>query len=495
LLVQKGATPDAHALFAAINSKLSEVLETLLAAGLDPNIRRQQDLKGKDPSGITLPESEEYSLWVAATRHGIMEGKTIDENRQARDVALKITNLLLAHGADPFATFKRESPYNISERDDASVEEDEDSALISAEELDAEAGCRSVLILHDLLERGNLVYPIKLSSLDVQQRDSRGRTVLHAACLSQAGVHAPIDNLLAETGTEEDPRDKAPSFLHHLLSRGADTLAVDNQGRNILHLMLATTNRYATSCHPILHVLPLLSDADVAVLVKHTDTYGNTPLHLALRYAIWQGDASPVEALLEAGADPSAQDNRGTTALHVLAYRVMQSEGCRSLFSKMLKRGLDINARNAAGQTPIFNLNKPFPSYIESVAFDRAESMTPSQGLAFFEDAGADVFVRDKQGQGLLHIAARLTEASGSLLYHTGAWAQVRSATRFELLVNKGLDAAMEDDRKRTALDVAAAYDNQSVLKLFDKDNARNKVTAADIEANFVSEDGVDIGW
>jgi ankyrin repeat protein len=493
LLVQKGATPDAHSLFAAIDFKLLNVLETLLAAGLDPNIRRTQDSKGQNTFRETMSESEEYPLWVAATRHGIMEDKTADEKREARNIALKTMNLLLVNGADPFAMFERENSNNISERDDATVEEGKESALISAEELDAEAKFQTSSILHDLLEHGNLVHPIlKLSYLDVQRRDLRGRTVLHAACRSQAGVHAPIDILLTETDTEENSREKAPSFLHHLLSKGADLLAVDDQARNILHLMLATTNVYRPSCHPILHALPLLCDANIAVLVTQADTYGNTPLHLALRYAIRQSDASPAEALLKAGADPFAQDNRGNTALHLLAYRVLESEASRSLFSKMLERGLDINARNAAGQTPVFNLNKSLPSYILRVESNIAEHTTPSQALALFEDAGADFFVTDKQGQGLLHIAARLLETLGHEFFKLHVRMMRKPATRFELLVNKGLDVAMEDEQKRTALDVAVAYGNQRILKLFDKDNARNKITAAEIEDEFDSENDSD---
>ncbi|KAJ4356516.1 uncharacterized protein N0V89_004550 [Didymosphaeria variabile] len=471
LLIQKGATVDAHALFAALKYKLVDVLETLLSTGVDPNIRRPPDYNSRGHVGDKVSALEEFPLWVAATRHGIEAERTLNEKRKATDTALKLVNLLLAHGADPFAMFEKKNPSHVSKRDDGAIEEEgHDSSLISAEELDAESELQTVCILHDLLENDSLVHPLlTLSNLDPQRRDSRGRTVLHAACRSRAGIRAPIDTLLTEIDPErEDPGNETPSFLHHLSSRGADVLAVDNDGRNILHHMLAAPKVHLNSCHPMLRVLALLSKADTAALINQTDVYGNTAIHLALRYAIWQSDATLVEALLAAGADPSVQDNRGNNALHILAYRVLESEATRVLFSSMLEHGLDVNTRNASGQTPVFNLNKPFPSYIDQVACNNEEYITPAQTLALFEDAGADLFLRDKQGRGLLHFAAR--------------WTGKNRATRFELLVNKGLDAMIEDERKRTALDVAAACDNQSVLKLFDKDNVRNKVTAEELE-------------
>ncbi|KAF2449036.1 ankyrin [Karstenula rhodostoma CBS 690.94] len=499
LMVQKSVNLNAHALLASIKIRLVDVLETLLAAGMDPNMHRLHDDKWeyKHAMGYTRTALEEYPLWVAATQHGPENDKLTHEERETRDNSVKMVGLLLAHGADPFATFKSRNPSHMSEHVRSVINETKDSVLISVEELDAEPEFQKVSILHDLLEHGNLVHPIlEMSNLDPHHRDSRGRTVLHAASLSRVGIHAPIDVLLFGAGQEvEGPRQSAPSFLHHLSSIGTDKLAVDNQGRNILHLMLVAANGHLVSCHPILWVLPLLSEAEITALTTQADVYGNTPLHLALRYAILRRDASPVEALLEAGADPFAQDNRGNTALHILAYRVAESEAPWTLFTKMLELGLDINTRNSTGQTPIFNLNRSLPVYIGHVGSARAEYVTPAQALALFEDAGADLFARDKHGAGLLHVAAQLKQKEFPRSNRGMRHEQMRVATRFELLVNKGLDVAMEDEKKRTALDVAAAYDNQSVLKLFDKDNVRNKVTAAELEEVGAEYDSDDMGF
>jgi ankyrin repeat protein len=163
----------------------------------------------------------------------------------------------------------------------------------------------------------------------------------------------------------------------------------------------------------------------------------------------------------------------------------------------LLERGLGINARNSEGQTPIFDLTKRLPNYIgehesmwnagftgawnaledlESIAIERAIS---AQVLKMFEDAEADLFVVNKYGPGLLHVAARSKEKITEdymrkencrrLGVNLQRRAQRKARVRFELLMKKGLDLALEDNQQRTALDIAAACNNQGVLDLFKK--------------------------
>lgn len=133
------------------------------------------------------------------------------------------------------------------------------------------------------------------------------------------------------------------------------------------------------------------------------------------------------------------------------------------------------------------------PSYIEHV--------TSTQALTLLEDAGADPFLQDKYGEGLLHVATRpkstvsedrtLCRNFKDILRHAQ-----RVAAKFELLVSKGLDVAMEDEQKRNTLDAAIAHHSQGVLKLFDKDNVRKKLKAADLQGEIEAEhESDDIGF
>ncbi|KAJ4294202.1 hypothetical protein N0V90_007892 [Kalmusia sp. IMI 367209] len=477
ILVKNGATVGPDALIAAVSLKKDKVLEALLSTGADPNMRRRSGSKSKGVSGDRSAIWEEYPLYVAATRHEIHHTPMTDEQREKQKAASRIVEILVAHGADPFASFERNNPNYVNIQSD--IDEyniNKDTALVTTKAQDTKYESETVTILHDSLANNSLVHPmLELAGLNPDRRDAKGRTVLLAACLSRFGVCSPIDSLLESNN--KDYRSSRSTFLDHLLALGADISAVDNEGRNILHLMLAAPNVHPASSHPILPVLPRLTDTK-EYLVNQADVYGITPLHLALRYAVSRSDGSAAEALLEAGADPFVTDKNKNTALHILAYLVDKSAAVRSLFSTLLDRGLDINARNVCGETPLFNVNKSLPkSYLPPTS--TKEFISSAEALALFEDAGADLFAKDKQGRGLLHIAARSVEKN--------------AATRFELLTRKGLDAVMEDEQKRTALDVAAACDNQKVLRLFDKDNVRNHVTAEEIE--YEEYDSDDMGF
>jgi ankyrin repeat protein len=153
------------------------------------------------------------------------------------------------------------------------------------------------------------------------------------------------------------------------------------------------------------------------------------------------------------------------------------------LFSALIEKGAaaDVNAKNNLGETPVFGLyvdrgeddemesgewwdvlRLEFPLLSDEVGeigeadIDEAGFTKTIDGWTeipyrLVEDAGADLFVTNGKGQGLLHVAA------------TGP------AKNFKRLMGKGLDPLLEDCERRTALDVAAACGNKEVLKLFER--------------------------
>jgi ankyrin repeat protein len=196
---------------------------------------------------------------------------------------------------------------------------------------------------------------------------------------------------------------------------------------------------------------------------------------MALKHAVLHWDTAPAEAMLRAGADPFATDNNGNGCLHILTFLIYESADVRSLFTKLLQRGLEANARNNRGETPIFNLNK----HLTWLTDNPDERIVAADALSLFEGAGADLFVQDHSGKGLLHVAAKETRepVKNDRFLHIPFLESTKPAeppiARFQVLLSKGLDPTLEDAQKRTPLDVAAAYGNENVLKLFEHNGTR----------------------
>jgi len=150
------------------------------------------------------------------------------------------------------------------------------------------------------------------------------------------------------------------------------------------------------------------------------------------------------EVLLDKGADVSARDKAGRTAL-LLAVEGSASEykviGADEGMARLLvKRGANVNARDNGGWSPllkVLNLWADQPALIE-----------------FLLDNGADVDARLKDGRTGLMLAARLGKDD-----------------RLPLLIAKGAEVNARDNTGATALMVAAAvqWDEQSMnmMKLF----------------------------
>jgi ankyrin repeat protein len=87
-------------------------------------------------------------------------------------------------------------------------------------------------------------------------------------------------------------------------------------------------------------------------LARERGTNGNTLLNLAVSFAgksDWKGGLSPIEALIEAGADVSEENDRGWTPLHAAAY-ANKPEIAALLIAK--GAALDAEAHGAGG-TPL----------------------------------------------------------------------------------------------------------------------------------------------
>lgn len=95
-------------------------------------------------------------------------------------------------------------------------------------------------------------------------------------------------------------------IVHYLLENGADATLTDDQGFNVLHLAVNSSNIMLVQ-----YVLFFLVSKGI-IDIDCQDPSGRTPL----LWAAYQGDSLTVDSLLRFGANPKMTDNGGFTPLH-----------------------------------------------------------------------------------------------------------------------------------------------------------------------------------
>ncbi|XP_045466946.1 ankyrin-2-like [Harmonia axyridis] len=191
-----------------------------------------------------------------------------------------------------------------------------------------------------------------LPNIDCSIED-QGKTALHAAALSSckeimlyvlemgADVNARTENKrftpLHVATTQADPE-----VIDILLDHGADINARNGHGETPLHMGFPFGNRKVLS-----HLINRGTDLNAR------DKFHKTALHQFLHR--WAGCVEICELLLKNGADPMATDDAGNTALHSLALscRLSKLYPSIALTRMLVEAGVDINAQNREGQTPM----------------------------------------------------------------------------------------------------------------------------------------------
>ncbi|KAH6854072.1 ankyrin repeat-containing domain protein [Chaetomium sp. MPI-CAGE-AT-0009] len=408
------------------------IVKLLLEAGCDPN--ELPSLGGKQSQDAD--EEPRYALQEAA-RPTTAYSPGFDFNSRQQEVI----DLLLSHGADAYA------PYP-----------DGSFALQG--------------IVEDRGEAFRILFP-RASETNCNRRGHHGRTLLTSACMPII----PVGYIYTTR-----PSTVMLDVLHILLNVGADPLIVDDEGRTPLHWLCTFPGPIENAFG---NALARLADRGPAALTT-ADKQGRTPLHLALAtYADRSQDHPlPIQHLLSAGADPTVPDPvTGNSALHCIAPRLVgesRSAGrAVALFRELAARpGLDINARNAAGETPVF-------AFAAAAGWEDKGGMTTHvEALDVFTDLGADLGAVDARRRTLLHVTAGR---------ETKGWEQERGLEgMFKRLMELGVDPRAEDEELRTAIDVAVARKLTGVVRLFSEEGRRMEEKARVVPEKAASESGSD---
>lgn len=336
---------------------------------------------------------------------------------------------LLRHGANPYATFvKLHRVKNKSFKND--VKDESDAGV--------EWKSETCTIIHEILQSGRVVEPLfDLPSLELETRDAKGQTLLLAVS------RGPIKR------------------LEELITRGSDVTSQDHEGRTIAHNL--TQHQPTEENYKFLKTL----FSHHPRLIHMTDNAGDTPLHYVLKAKEIRLDY--IDILVAHGANPLQPDSDGNTALHFFAQKPRTYQSRIEQFQEM---GVDINARNKMGDSPIFG-------YIahgwlraggQSAYFYNKghENHDDVHYLRYFQQIGADFFVRNHAGSSLLHVLAGRKLNVSPFMDKAEITVPIKNVVNwFEFLTGMGLDPMLEDAQQRTCLDVAAACESEHILKLF----------------------------
>lgn len=364
-------------------------------------------------------------------------------------IVTEIIKILIDHGANPLSNYLFLEESTRPSSSPASI-----IFKKGASPLDVTVDHREATLLHELiLAVGGVHMQLFLvPELDVNYRNPQGLTILHAACLRADFIDKPSD-----PNNSTDDELQGESVFQRLVGLGADLTAQDALGRTILTCLLSYKWTISPGWRATLKAMINLAPE----LVHLADFQGDTALMYAVRRAVDSAaETDPVQSLLSAGASPLVTNKHGEGVLHILA-NDLGTAGLRQLLRDLVSGGADINGRNMLGETPLFKFAHRYPQgsgdlydrdcVKRQLRGDKYEVPREQGSIALLQELGANFFVTDNEGRGLLHVAA-----AGDVV-------------RFQELIDVGLDPMMENNAQQTAIDVAAASSNDAVLEIFEK--------------------------
>jgi ankyrin repeat protein len=460
-----GATP----LHEAARSGNIRVMEMILAQGAEINA---QDAKGNSVLHIGIPQAvhrEAISLFLS---HGANPNLRDVHGESPLHIAITLNRsadvlqTLLGGGADvSIRNIDGKTPLYLA------VQENRISAVTPLLAYGSDifaADNEGVTPFDRALKENSPILTSLITPETVQQSDSAGNTLLHAAIKNRGDIK--IAGLILDQRALVNARNKEGDTGLHLaarlneaetgellIARGADIFATNSQGESPLYLAFVSPGGIrAWMINPltmeardgvgnsILHYAAQWKlDAHIPFLIQQgaktemANATGETPLFMAVKY----DGASTVKVLLDAGALLSARDSLGNSVLHAAV-----RWNARNAAITLIDAGIDINCYTLSGNTPLHDAVGLGITDLEILLISRganlevrdAEGNTPFMeavmagypaSMERLADHGADPLTRNIRGDTPLHIAVAVERSDMvNLLLLWGASIHARNA-------------------------------------------------------------------
>uniref|UniRef100_A0ABD2WBH5 Uncharacterized protein n=1 Tax=Trichogramma kaykai TaxID=54128 RepID=A0ABD2WBH5_9HYME len=214
-------------------------------------------------------------------------------------------------------------------------------------------------------KEASLTRPVSPAPLEVDSRDRWGQTPLHLAAANGLKIATEI-----------------------LLKNGADSNVTDSNGSTPLHLICQSKHN-----DDLAKIFFAINDEkQQPIKVNARDNLGNTPLHLALRYA----DRVLAEMLLRRGADPNLINHKGSTPLHFMCSREDDNDRLASVFFRAcgdMEKTVKIDARDNRGRTPLELAVANIAQYTVACLLDSGADVS---NFAFPSEISPPIVIKDE---------------------------------------------------------------------------------------------------
>lgn len=418
-----GSLGPLPAIASAIENQDTDSLEMFLNSGADPNV----EYVLMDAERYRAGESTRTPLLSAATsfflhiRHDKLGSKSLNT-----DPPSYMIDLLVKHGAKPMQLMRN--------------------------------GTTSVI--HSIAKVNGRLTSSLLQNIDLEARDSQGRTLLHCACDLPTNYkrvlkeeHAAL--VLLEHGASVDARDdEGNTPLHYavaanlrktiraLLDKGASPMIKNNAGNSALQNVFTKISLYS----PNIKRWALESLLDFGADPLECNPTGQTALHhIASELAYWSATCGRNQELSYSEDGEGEEEGREKDLAEFVAFK--------ALYQRFLTAGCDPERADLAGNTPIFNYVARV-KYYDDCEFGYSPNLDDHQAMF----STHEITKVNHDGDGLLHVVAKREDTREEPRDGLVLW---------KLLTELGLDPRRENKKGVTALDVAAACGSKLILELY----------------------------
>ena len=453
----KGLATPLHS--AALYGRL-EIVRVLLDNGANPNA----ETEGRETALHMVSRGEYNSQDQGVNTARLLLEHGVDVNAQRKDGwtslhraayagRVEVAQVLLDHGANAkLETESGETALHIVSRGkyDSPEQGVSIARLLLERGVDVNAQRKDGLTsLHRAAYEGRVeVAQVLLDhGANAKLETKEGETVLHVVSRGEFDSEeygVGIARLLLERGVDVNARRKDSSTSLHLvafhgrvevarvlLDHGANATLETKDGETAL--LIVSRGKYDSQEQRASTARLLLQRG---VDINAHDKDGWTSLH----WEVYEGRVEVAQVLLDHGANATLETKDGETALHILSRGKYDSEAQRSSTAwLLLERGVDVNARDKIGWTPL-----------HVAAFHGRVELTQA-----FLGHGANAKLETRRGETALYIVSRGKYDS-----------EEHGVGIARLLLEHGVDVHAQDKSFNTALHRAAFSGRLEITQL-----------------------------